>query len=351
MRVALDLSREQMLRGHDVVLFAGAQGFDTVPTEISGVPVRLFPVRSLMKRFGYASLYASGLSRALVAEGASSDIIHIHLARDLITASAATSVRRHRLPYVVQSHGMIDASDRFLAAIIDKVSIAKALKGALSAMALTEQEEVELQRLSHGKTSIVLMPNGIASSSPSLIRGPKKSSVLFLARLHPRKGAVLFIKAAVLLCTKYSDVNFIVAGPDEGDLARVEDVLRESPWAENRVHVVGPVAPEEVRSAMSSALIYVLPAANEPFGLTILEALSQGSPVIVHATANLAGIITEASAGLTFVGEEEELASAISKLLDERENALQMGQNGRALVEERFSLSAVAERVMHEYRR
>ena len=93
-RVAENLASEQRRRGHEPLIAGGQRGFTTTPSEINGIPARLFPVRRLIPRTGFAGLVSPGLQRFLRRELEAYDQVHIHLARDLITLPAARLASR-----------------------------------------------------------------------------------------------------------------------------------------------------------------------------------------------------------------------------------------------------------------
>ena len=118
-RVALNQSAELIGRGHDVTVVGAARGYREVPTELNGVPVKLFAARTLLPRTGFAGMGAPGLGRWLRSNWAGFDVIHIHFARELVVLPVAAAARRRGIPYVLQTHGMVVPSNHPLAAPLD----------------------------------------------------------------------------------------------------------------------------------------------------------------------------------------------------------------------------------------
>ncbi|MGN7190379.1 glycosyltransferase [Curtobacterium sp. MCBA15_004] len=341
-KVALDLCAEQRRRGQDSSVYGGAAGFDDLPREFGGVPVVLAPTWSLVPKLGFAALVAPGLTRMATKGLTGHEVFHVHLARDLVTLPVAIELRRRGLPYVIQTHGMIDASERRLAGLIDRLMTRRAVSGATSAFVLTHEEQTEIRRLSRGQTNALILENGVPDPSGTS-DDVDRLGALFLGRLHPRKGAALFAAAAGHLAADHPAGTFRIAGPDEGDLQNVRHALRGRAGGE-RVHLVGPVQPDAVTTVMNEAAVFVQPAHDEPFGMTILEAMSVGTPPILHVTSALAPLVTAARAGWTF-DTEEDLTRLLADLLADETRTKAAGHNARELVAERFSVRAVVDRL------
>lgn len=344
-KVALDIAAEQRRRGIDSSVFAGADGYETLPTDWQGVPLQLARSRRLVPGMGFATTVAPGLRRKVLRGLTGKEIFHVHLARDLVTLPIAMALRRRSLPYVIHTHGMIDASSKRSAHVVDSLMTARVVSAARTALVLTPEESREVARLSAGATPSVLFENGIPvhdDAEPRLRQG-----ALFLGRLHPRKGATVFAAAAAELASRYPDDTFRIAGPDEGDLSNVRSALSGFPGGE-RVALVGSVPPDEVVDHMKSAEVFVQPAADEPFGMTILEAMSTGTPPIVHQTSALAPLISAARAGWTF-GSVDELRIRLEEALNSPQTTAETGARARQLAHERFSMSQVVESLQDVY--
>ena len=115
-----------------------------MPTELNGVPVRLFAARTLVPGTGFAGMGAPALSRWFHRTGLSFDVVHIHLARELVVLPMALAARRHGIPYVLQTHGMVVPSRHPLAPPLDAVWTRKVLRDAGAVFYLTPQEREQL---------------------------------------------------------------------------------------------------------------------------------------------------------------------------------------------------------------
>jgi len=340
-RVALNQLSELARLGHTVELIAGARGFDgNLPTSIQGVPVKLFPVRSLVPGTGFAGLAAAGLQTYLRAELRIADVVHVHLARDLITLPAAAAVARSEVPLVLQTHGMIDESERRLAAIIDAVYTRRILRRSERILSLTAKESASLLAVARTPLPVSAIGNGIAvlprttSNSPNL-------EVLFLARLHPRKRASYFVEMARTLLDEGTDATFAMVGPDEGEGTLVRELIAKYGFGE-RLSWEGPLSPEDTLDRMKAAAIYVLPSVEEVFPMSVLEAMSLGLPVVITESNGLAEPLKRAGAGIVVDESLAGLVAGTRELLHSAQLRARIGETAKALIRDEYSIAAVA---------
>ncbi|MGZ8176973.1 glycosyltransferase [Williamsia sp. SKLECPSW1] len=347
-RVAGHQAVELARRGHEVTLTGAARGWESDPGDaFPGVRCRFFPQRRSVPGLGVAGLRAPG-ARAFVADSARHhDVVHIHLARDLVTLPAAMAVRRSAVPYVVQCHGMIDPSSRTLARPLDRAATIPALQAAREVLTLTPTEEGGLRDVA-GRLPFRRIVNGVPVDG-SIQRTGDSTEVLFLARLDERKRPALFVRAAAALLDAGVQARFTLVGPDGGQAAAVDAEIARSGHTD-RIVRTGPIHSDDVPRRMAQSAVYVLPSVHEPFPMTVLEAMSVGVPVIVTETCGLAPAVTRARCGAVVDHGDDALAAAIRTMLDDRDAAAAAGARGRAAVAEQFSVSAVVDDLEEIYR-
>jgi glycogen(starch) synthase len=117
----------------------------------------------------------------------------------------------------------------------------------------------------------------------------RQKMVLFLGRITWQKGPFYFIDAAKEILETRSDIQFVIAGT--GDL--LTDMIQQV--AEHRIgryiHFTGFINHDQINQLYELADVYVMPSISEPFGLTCLEALSTGVPVIVSKTSGVSELV------------------------------------------------------------
>ncbi|MFE6235566.1 glycosyltransferase [Cellulosimicrobium sp. NPDC057862] len=352
-RVATNQVRALRARGHDALLVAAATGFDELPTTWDGVPVVTFPAVRAAPGTGFAGLAAPSMVRWIRAHGTRADVAHVHLARDLVTLPAAVAWGRSGKPFVTQTHGMVMPSAHPLAAPLDALLTRRVVARASRSFALTPVEEAGLRTLFGPRVSVQRLVNGVPvrgqGERPSPDHHPE---VLFLARLHPRKRPLAFVDAAARLAPRFPEARFRLVGPDEGEGPAVRERIAALP-ADVRARVAweGALPPERTTDRLARASLYVLPSVDEPFPMSVLEAMSCGVPVVVTRTCGLAAPVSRAGAG-EVVGEDvDDLTAAMARFLGSPRRAQDAGRRARDLVRTDYSMDAVTDALEHAYAR
>jgi glycosyltransferase involved in cell wall biosynthesis len=343
--VATNQSRALMALGHSVTLFSTSSGLPEGTSEWMGVPARLQKARRVLPGLGFSGITSFAGLRWLRDELDACDLVHVHLARDLVTLPAAWLAQHRRVPYVVQCHGMVDPSNRRLASILDSVATRRVLSGASAVLFLTATERAGLIDVAGQDLPMIELPNGVpAMEVPERRHDVARPEVIFCARLQARKRPDAFVEMARILHDRGIDARYRVCGPDEGmagDVVRLVDALGLG----GLVDVEGAVPPGEVPARLGRATVFVLPSVDEPFPMTILESLAVGTPVVTTSSNGLAPALAESGAGIVTDGTSEALADAVQGLLDDADAYGRVAAAGRRLAASRFSMDAVVHRL------
>jgi len=168
-------------------------------------------------------------------------------------------------------------------------------------------------------------------------RSDNVQRVVFLGRLSREKGIPLLVEAFRKVVTDHPNTHLIIAGPDDQGIGR--GMMRGGMLVgiNDKVFFPGMVGGDQKRELLQSANIFVLPSAEESFGLAVAEAMAVGCPVVVTPGVALAKIVDEAKAGLVAERDPEPLRAAISWLLDHRDEASRMGARGRQVADARWA--------------
>lgn len=148
----------------------------------------------------------------------------------------------------------------------------------------------------------------------------KEPFVLFAGRLESYKGVHVLLEALRYLPST-TRVKIVGVGPDE-------ERLKALIGKDHRVEFTGFVPGGELWKMMAQAAVVVVPSIwNEPYGLVALEAMCQGTPIIVAKSGGLPEIVGESNAGIVVpAGEPRALARAIERVLDNPDRAKEMGK-------------------------
>jgi glycosyltransferase involved in cell wall biosynthesis len=237
---------------------------------------------------------------------------------------------------------MIAADRRRRSRVLDRLLVVPALRGAASVLHLTPVEAEALSNVSRGRARLSRLVNGVAVAGPKAPRGTDVPVVLFAARLHPRKRVLHFAKAAAQLTDSGVKASFIVAGPDQGDLPALTQLM-DSPSLANVLLYVGPKGPAEMSALLTAADLYVLPSINEPFPMSVLEAMAVGTPVIITTDCGLADMFTESGVARVIEPTLLDLTAAMQDLIQDKALRDAYGFTGQSFVHDNLSIATVVD--------
>lgn len=357
-RVALNLSRGLRARGDQATVLALGDGFPgPLPRRVEGVPVKLFPARHLLPRYEVSGITSPALLARAWAYVRSADLVHVHLMRDLITLPVALMALAAGRPLVLQTHGMIDPTDRTPARIVDALALRTVLRAADALLYLTEAERRGVAAVAGDRVRATAyrLVNGVPEQEarPPGVRRPP--TVLFLARVQRVKRPQDFIAAAPAVLASHPGARFVLAGPDTGRMAEGLRQQARELGVDHAMEYAGALTHDEVLRRMRAADVYVLPSVFEPLGVSILEAMSVGLPVVITRTGGLATDVAGAGAGRVIDARDDAagngplVAQAILELLDPAAHA-RAASAGRQLIRDRFTDDAVVDRLRGIYR-
>jgi len=239
------------------------------------------------------------------------DIIHLHNYRTAVNIIAANK----GVPYVLQAHGSCTPlKARLTKPLHWFVWNQLILQGASAYIADAEMEIVQYVDEGADWSKVSLIPVGIDfkefANAPAQNHSNRKT-VLFLGRLHKNKGADLFLKAVRELDS--DNIDFILAGYNDGCEVEILQQINELGIGD-RVTYAGPLYGRDKVRAYAWADVYVMPSRYELFGLTLLEALAVGTPVIITDRCGVASLLPP-ECGMVVPFNEYDLAEAIFQTL------------------------------------
>ncbi|MCF6354850.1 MAG: glycosyltransferase [Candidatus Polarisedimenticolaceae bacterium] len=307
--------------------------------------------------------YAPDMLPAMEAEKL--DLLHTHGVWMYPSVASYQWAQRCGRPYLISAHGMLDTwalqNSKWKKQMAGWLYEVSHLKGAACLHALCESEAMSYRAFGL-HNPICVIPNGIdlpfgkrAAFSPWEGRLPVGSKVLlFLGRLHPKKGIEQLIKAWSLACKADNclshDWRLVVTGWDDG--GGYEAVLRsltDELNATAQVLFTGPLFGSEKQAALDFADAFVLPSLSEGLPMAPLEAWASGMPVIMTEQCNLPeGFAHEAA--IRIEPETASIMRALLLLFSMSEDELKdMGLRGQQLVQERFTWDRVGAEMCQVY--
>jgi glycosyltransferase involved in cell wall biosynthesis len=229
------------------------------------------------------------------------------------------------------------------------------LRGATCLRALTEAEAEDYRRFGLGNP-IAVIPNGVTvredvgpesffGQFPAL-RGQRL--LLFLGRLHAKKGLRLLCEAWSRLEPRWPDAHLVIAGPDSENMRPALEE-RFATLGARRVTFTGMLQGDLKWSALRASDIFVLPSYSEGLSVSVLEAMGVGLPVIVTRQCNLPEVGNR-NCGWEIEPEHEALRRSIEDCLSiAPEKLAVLGSNGRELIESRYSWGRVGQQMEAVY--
>ena len=183
--------------------------------------------------------------------------------------------------------------------------------------------------------------------------GLEKAShvVSTVAHIRRVKGVDVFVKMAARLAARYPEAVFLVAGENHqpAHYAELQAMVAAS-GLEGNVRFLGGL--NDVSHLLHASDVFCMLSRNEGLSNAILEAMAAGVPCVATRVGGNPELVEPGANGMLVANEDDEAAAeAVSFLFDRPEEAARMGENGQARVRDRFSESAMMQRLCEEYER
>jgi glycosyltransferase involved in cell wall biosynthesis len=367
-RAVLEMSRAIQSRGMGpLIVTTDADGAGRLPVDL-GRPLGYQGVLTLFfscqwsESFKYSRPLASWLRRNVK----DFDVVHVHAVFSHACMAAARACLEHGVSYVVRPLGTLDPwslrQKRLRKRLLWHAGAKYVVRGAAAVHYTAAQEQRLAEPFARANRGVVIplgvdaellnaAPRGwpVRDGHPTLAKSPY---VLVLCRLHPKKGLELLLDAFLSLTREpaFGNWRLVVAG--EGEHVYVSSLKRlvEERHGEGHVVFTGWLDGAARVAALREATLVALVSHQENFGLSIVEAMACGVPVLVSSHVNLAEEIQAAGAGWVTSLDHAPLLASLREVLTADDEWARRGQAGRELVRRRFLWSTVAEQLIELYR-
>jgi glycosyltransferase involved in cell wall biosynthesis len=342
----IPMCRALRVEGVDVLLATTSHGLTRTSTdesrEYKGVSVRFFPVQ-----VGASFKYSRPLTKWLKTSVSEFDLVHIHAVFNHASVAAANACRKAGVPYVVRPLGTLDpwsmkqkaGRKKIFWSLVGK----RMLEGSAAVHYTAVGEKTATEQslgINHGRLiSLGVEANGSAPVKKAVDYFPVLAEykyVLFLSRLDPKKGAEILID--VFRSLKDDGWRLVIAG--DGPREYISSLKQRARGLANIIFT-GWVEGEQKEALLRDASLFALPSHHENFGLSVLEAMARGVPVLVSPHVNLAPEIAAADAG--WIVDREALSDRLSAVLDDETERARRGRAAR-----QFSLAYSWQRTARE---
>lgn len=356
-------------RGHDVTVYTrrhGPASDDVVRTaegftveHVPAGPAEDLPADALLPHVGDFGRWLAAHWRD---DATRPDVIHGHFWLSGLAALTATA--EHRIPVVQTYHGLGTVKRRLLKDHDSSPEARVGLERTLGTMAdrvvaQCEDEVVELGRMGIRRSDTVIVPSGVDGEmfAPSGARAdhlrPGMRRILSVGPLVPRKGFADLVEA---LRRVPGAELVVVGGPAPERIDRDPEARRLMELADrhrvgDRVRLVGAVAQQDLPGWYRSADVLACAPWYEPFGLTPLEAMSCGVPVVAYEVGGIAESVIDTVTGLLVPPRDvTAMAGALRGLLGDEVRRMSYASAAIDRVRSRYTWDRTATDVERVYR-
>ena len=330
-------------RGAQVTIMCVAAG-----NEVPGVHVDVYRPWPVARRFEIST----ALARSLAHLSEAVDVVHNHSLWSMVNVASGIVVPQRRAKLVTAPHGTLApwalAHSRLKKRLIwplQKRALTRA--DLLHATCVEEYQEIRALGL---RAPVAIIENGV--DLPKLEeRLPKAGArtLLFLSRLHPKKGLENLIDSWRRLEPDHPDWRLLIVGPGSpAYVASLESRIARS--GVSRIGLAGPVFGDAKARAYRQADLFVLPTHSENFGMVVAEALAHECPAVVGRGAPWRGLEVE-GCGWWRPNDVDSLTATLHAAMSQEPSVLhEMGRRGRAWMARDFAWDIIARRMELAYR-
>lgn len=281
------------------------------------------------------------------------DLVHVNGIWNPQNALFQSVAQQLRIKVILSPHGMLEPYILKRNWLKKQIALTLYQKKALKSVDffhVTANSELSQIRTLGYKQALGVIPNGIDLSDITQKKSSinrKIKNILFLSRLHPKKGIDLLIEAVAKIDIK--NFNVIIAG--EGDEKYINFlkgyVIKHG--VNDVFKFVGPLYGDSKSDVFKNADLFVLPTHSENFGIVIVEALATNIPVITTTGAPWEEL-NKKKCGWWIELNVANLKNTLDKAINKTpEELATMGELGRKLVEENYDIKIVAKQMIVFY--
>lgn len=327
---------------------------------LSGLTAHLFPQPQFLPR-----TVVPALGRFVTNELPRFDLVHIHGLWRYPQWVASRRAQSLKIPYILSPHGMCEpfelARKAWKKQLFFNLVEKRTFQGAAAIHAITEAERGHCTQLEADK-KIEVIPHGVEIQAalpaalidfylPPAIAAipPQAPVVLFMGRLHPKKGLDLLIPAFAQVLQQHPSAYLVLAGPDATGYQANLVQLAKSFQIQERILFTGMLVGQQKQAMLQRADVFTLPSYSEGFSVAILEALAAAKPVVISKYCYF-DEVTSVGCGQVVDTDISQLAQALNHLLAlDAPARANLGQRGQQLIEHKYTWSIAAKKMMGLY--
>ncbi|MCD6593524.1 glycosyltransferase family 4 protein [Candidatus Bathyarchaeota archaeon] len=305
------------------------------PLPIIIVPPKPTDIREVIRRGGF-------------------EIVHAHHAFTPTSLLSISAAEKLRIPSILTNHTIFIASSAkyvWVPASYILYPYRRYINKACLITAVSRAAAKFIEHFANGK-EIIVVPNGVdieLFESVEKNTQPEKPTILYVGRLAYRKGLQVLVRAMPFILKEFPNARLIIAG--KGYMDGFIRMLIKTLNLEGNVRMLGFIPDEKLPELYASSSLFVMPSLYcESFGITLLEAMASGRPVIASNVGGIPEVVKDGVTGLLFKrGDAEDLADKIIKVLSDRNLARSLASNAKELVKERYGWPVIADKMEDLY--
>src|SRR5450631_1043151 len=216
------------------------------------------------------------------------------------------ALRKLNVPYFVCPHGMLDPwlqeahpTSHFVKTVFWRLFESKVVRDARGIFYACEEErnlaqafvsKSKCREFVAGYGAQDVLGDANAQKALFLSKFPtlkERKLIVFVSRIHPKKGLDLLIKAFARQSRDFPEFDLLIAGPDQVGLTPQLIEIAAQLGIEKRIHWPGMLSGDEKWGAFRMAAFFVLPSHQENFGIAVIEAMALGVPVLITKKVNI----------------------------------------------------------------
>lgn len=363
----LGLCEAQIYHGLQVAVISNGNGDQNggdeaqnpVAVRLRGRGAEISVLQPHLRPFRARGAALDALERAVL----DADILHIHGLWEEVGHQASRLAHRHRKPAIFRPCGMLDPWSLAQSRLKKQLYLALRARRDLNraaALHFTTQTEADLTAALQLRAPALIEPNGVDLSEFEQLPAPgafrsqhpqigARPLLLFLSRIHPKKGLDLLIPA--LARAELENAVLIIAGPDEnGYRAQVAKMVAQN-GLDKRVIFTGMLQGADRIAAYADADLFVLPSYQENFGNVVIESLAAGTPVVISDQVNLHDEITKAAVGGVVPTDVAALSHELSRWINDAALRHRAAALARPFVRARYDWNQIGARWAEHYAR
>ena len=339
----------------------------TVAVGLQGII--LTALRRLIPAMRYG--YSPRLARWLRANAGNYDAVIVNGLWNYASFGAWRGLHDLPVPYFVFPHGMLDPwfnmaypTKTVFKSLYWRLFENKVLRDAAAVFYTCEEERRLAQNsFSPYRAREIVVGYGAAdiSGDPEaqraafLAKAPTTAGrklVLFLSRIHRKKGLDLLIKAFANHAERHLDYDLAIAGPDQSGLQASLTTLAEELGVAGRIHWLGMLTGDAKWGAFRASEFFALPSHQENFGIVVAEAMALSKPLLITDKVNIWREVEGDGAGVVVNDDVAGISDGLARMLamSDTQRAA-MSAAARACFEQRYNLEDNALRLLETIER